>query len=45
MHTSPTITRNKNPGGAVTRPGAEMLGSWISSNVLQHIDGGKQVVV
>jgi hypothetical protein len=36
------IIINKNPGAMVVATGAEMLGSWIDSNVLQHVDGGRQ---
>jgi hypothetical protein len=36
---------NKNPGHGSRRAGVEETYSWISPHVLQHIDGGKQVVV
>ena len=36
------FTITKNPGGSVTRAGAEILGSWINTRALPHPAGTLQ---
>jgi hypothetical protein len=45
MRAIPVIIANRSPGGDSRRAGAGSLGSGVGNDVLQHADGGKQVVV
>jgi hypothetical protein len=42
--TATTTTKQEDPGCAVTRAGAGTSGSWIDAHVLQHPNGGPQVI-